>query len=240
MMRRQGMSLVELLVSLSIGTVVIAAVLGVLSSARRTQIIGEKRSELFQGVRVTLNQIKKDLQAAVLREEDEQFTFIGTNEMYNGLPSDTLEFSSASGAPMASLMPTGDLVRVQYYVDMEERTDRMGLVRSAIAMPLPEEIAPEQQDLSTREYCPWAVGLEMTYYDPNEETWVEEWEERTDMPTSVQVVMYVLPAEIEEDVESDIEDMMPFSVTVHLELAAAPIGTEQVAKSEQEPDQEGP
>ena len=234
MRRNAGMSLIELMVALSIGTVVIAAVLGVLASARRTQLIGERRSEVFQSVRVSLNQLEKDLKLAILLDEDEKFQFVGTDEMLGDLPMDSIEFATASGAPMSSLLPTGDLVRVMYYIDIDETTGRDGLVRCAMPMPLPDEVAPEQQDMATREYCPWALGLDTLYYDPTEEAWVEDWQERTDLPSAVQLVVYVLPEETDEEAEPDYQDMMPFSTTVHLLLNSAPVGTGQVSESDDE------
>ncbi len=238
---RDGMTLIEVLVSMSIGAVVVAAVLGVLSTAHRTREQGEKRSDLFQSVRVALDRMERDLRVAVYRSDDPQFEFIGTNLTEAGLSADTIEFSSASGAPLGSLLPTGDLLRVQYYIDVSEDTPHNGLVRQAIGLPLPEEISPEQEELAARGYCPAAVALDLTYYDPTEQTWVEEWQERTELPPSVRIVLYILPEALEEDEETEatLESLMPFSTVVHLMLADAPLGTGQPSSGAAEAGLEG-
>jgi type II secretion system protein J len=224
---RRGMTLIEVLVSLSIGAVVVAAVLGVLSAAHRTREQGEMRSDLFQSVRVALSQMERDLRLAVLRSADEQFEFIGTDLTEAGLPADTVEFSAASGTPLGSLLPTGDLLRVQYYVDVSEEGPHPGLVRQAMSLPLPEDISPEQEELAARAYCPGAVGLDVTYFDPVEQTWVQEWQARTDLPSSVRVVLYILPEALEEDVEATLTSVMPFSTVVHVMVSGAPLGEGQ-------------
>jgi len=238
------MTLVEVLVAMSIGAIVVAAVLGVLSTAQRTREQGEQRSDLFQSVRVALARMERDLRVAVYRADDPQFEFIGTDLTEGGLPADSIEFSSASGTPLTSLLPTGDLLRIQYYIDVSEDTPQVGLVRQAMSLPLLEDIPPEEEELAARGYCPTAVALDITYYDPTEQTWVEEWQERTDLPSSVRIVLYVLPEVPEEDeeVEATPESVMPFSTVVHLMLADAPLGEGQpsVTTAEAGPSGEEP
>ncbi|MBM3471880.1 MAG: prepilin-type N-terminal cleavage/methylation domain-containing protein [Armatimonadetes bacterium] len=224
---RRGMTLIELIMALTIGSMVIGAVLAVLKSANDTQTLGERRADLLQCVRVSLNQMHRDLQLTVTRSNDEQFMFIGTNEGEEGLPTDSIEFTSASGDPMSSLLPTGDLLRMQYYLDLDEETEPTGLVRSALRLPLPEEISPTEAELSARTYCPWAVGLNFEYYDPTQQDWVEEWQERTDVPTAVRISLYVLPEPLDKDVEPTPDDVIPFSTVVQLPLAGTTLGTGQ-------------
>jgi prepilin-type N-terminal cleavage/methylation domain-containing protein len=223
--RRRGLTLIELIVAISIGSMVIAAVLAVLTSANRTQDLGERRSDLFQCVRVSLDRIQQDLQLAVTRANDEQFTFIGTDAVEDGLPMDSLEFTSAAGDPLSSLLPTGDLLRLQYYIDTDDETEQTGFVRSAIPLPLPDTITPTQEDLSSRTYCPWAVGLDINYYDATQQDWAEEWQDRTDLPTAVRLVLYVLPEPPTDAVEVNVNDVMPFSTVVQLSLGQVALGT---------------
>jgi len=229
---RRGMTLIELIMALTIGSMVIASVLAVLSSATRTQDLGERRADLLQCVRVSLEQIQKDLQLAVTRANDEQFTFLGTDSGESELPMDSIEFTSASGDPLSSLLPTGDLVRVQLYIETDEKATQTGLLRSAIRLPLPEEVSPTEAELSTRTYCPMAVGLDLAYYDPTEEDWIEEWQERTDLPTAVRVVLYALTEPPEEGAEPDLRDVTTFSTVVQLMLADAALGIGQPSAEE--------
>lgn len=239
---RGGMTLIEVLVSLSVGAVVVAAVLGVLSTAHRTRKQGEARSDLFQSVRVALSEMERDLRVAAYRSDDPEFEFIGTDLIEEGLPADSVEFASASGSPLTSLLPTGGLLRVQYYVDLSEDSPHRGLVRQAMSIPLPAEIPPEQEELAARVYCPSAVALDMTYYDPLEQAWVEEWQERTELPSSVRIVLYVLPQveEEEEQAEATMESLMPFSTVVHLTLSEAPLGQGQPSAETGETELGGP
>ena len=229
---RRGMTLIELIMALTIGSMVIAAVLAVFKSANSTQALGEHRADLLQCVRVSLDQMHRDLQLAVTRSDDEQFTFIGTDEGQEGLPMDSVEFTSVSGDPLSSLLPTGDLLRMQFYLDMDEATEPTGLVRSALRLPLPEEISPTEAELSARTYCPWAVGLNFEYFDPTQQEWAEEWQERTDMPTAVRILLYVLPEPMEEDVQPGPDDVIAFSTVVQLALADAALGAGQPSAGE--------
>jgi len=232
---RRGLTLIEVVVALSIGSMVIFAVLGVLGTARRSQVAGEERSDLFQSVRVTLNQLQRDLSVAAYVEDDWQFEFIATDEVVNGIPMDTLEFASASGDPLGSVLPTGDLVRVNYYIDIDPDTLHMGLVRSSLSLPLLEEISPEQLELATRRYCPWAAGLDLWFYDTEAQDWTDTWEERTEPPPAVRLVLYTFMIDPEaEDLEEEptIEDVTSFSTVVYLKLADKVLGTGQVREGE--------
>jgi hypothetical protein len=72
------------------------------------------------------------------------------------------------------------------------------------------------------------VALDLSYYDPMEQTWIESWgEENTGLPSSVRVVLYVLPEALEDEVEGTLESLLPFSTVVHLMLANAPLGQGQ-------------
>ncbi len=227
--RRRGMTLIELIIALTIGSMVIAAVLAVLTSATRTQDLGERRADLLQSVRVSLNQMQRDLQFAVMLSTDTegQFAFVGTDSGSDGLPQDVVEFTSASGDPLSSLLPTGDLQRVQLYIDEDDSTEQTGLVRSSLRLPLPEEISPTEAELSARTYCPWAVGLNCEYYDATATDWVEEWEDRTDLPGAVRIVLYALPEPPEGDAEPQLRDVMPFSTVVYLAMGANDLGAGQ-------------
>jgi type II secretory pathway pseudopilin PulG len=221
------MTLIELIMGLTIGSMVIAAVLAVLNSASTTQALGEHRADLLQCVRVSLNQMRRDLQLTVTRSSDEQFTFLGTDDGDEGLPLDSVEFTSISGDPVSSLLPTSDLLRTQFYLDLDEQTEPTGLVRSALRLPLPEDISPTEVELSSRTYCPWAVGLNFEYFDTTQQDWVEEWQERTDVPTAIRILLYVLPEPPKEDAEPSPEDVLAFSTVVQLPLAGAALGTGQ-------------
>jgi type II secretion system protein J len=224
---RVGMTLIELLVALSIGSVVIAAVLAVLTSGQRARDQGEQRSDLFQMVRVVLSQVERDLRVTVTRENDTSFQFVGTNEESSGLPTDSLEFSAASGSPATALLPTSDLIRVRWFIDTDPETPYTGLMREALGLPMPTEVSPEQEELSTRPYCPNAIGLDVTYYDASAQDWVEEWQDRTDLPTAVKVTLYVVQEIPEQGEEIAPGDIMSFSTMARLVLANAPLGTGQ-------------
>jgi type II secretion system protein J len=221
------MTLIEVLVSLSIGSIVIAAVFGVLASAQHAREQGETRSDLFQATRVALDQIERDLRVAVYRSSDTNFDFTGVSDEMNGLPADQLSFAAASGSHGASLLPTGDLVRVSYSIADPRETSRRGFVREALSIPLPASVSLEQEELATREYCPSAVGLDIVYYDPEAQNWVEDWQQRTSLPSAVKVTLYVVPPVRDEESEPDLTDMRLFSTTVCLMLAGAPLGTGQ-------------
>lgn len=232
---RRGLTLIEVVVALSIGSLVIFAVLGVLGTARRSQLAGEERTDLFQSVRVTLNQLERDLSVAAYVEDDWQFEFIATDEVVNGIPMDTLEFATASGDPLGSVLPTGDLVRVNYYIDVDPDTLHAGLVRSSLSIPLLEEMPPEQLELATRRYCPWATGLDLWFYDMEVQDWTDTWEERTEPPPAVRLVLYTFMVDPEagELVEElTIDDVTSFSTVVYLKLADKPLGTGQVREGE--------
>jgi hypothetical protein len=100
-------------------------------------------------------------------------------------------------------------------------------VRSSLRLPLPEKISATETELSARTYCPGAAGLNFEYYDATEEDWVEEWQDRTDLPGAVRVVLYALPETSEESAAPTLSDVMPFSTVVHLALGAQDLGTGQ-------------
>jgi type II secretory pathway pseudopilin PulG len=218
------MTLLEVLVSLSIGAIVIAAVLAVLSTSQRAREQGEARSDLFQAARITLQQIERDLRTAVTRANDPSFTFSGTNQDDNGVPIDELEFAAASGQPAASRLPTSSLVHVKYAIGNLRDSPQPGLLREELGLPMPDPISSDQEELATRMYCPGAIGFDVLYYDPTAQQWVEEWQNQPSPPSAAQVILYVVPLIPGQEAEAQLADAIPFTTTVRLALAGAPLG----------------
>lgn len=221
----RGLTLIEMLVALTLTTLVVSATYAVMRSGTDAQRRGEALTDLLQTARVAMDRLSADLQSAVYVANEDAYTFVGTDSEEAGFPTDMLEFACVAANPRGAETRVSDLCRVRYFVDLEERTEEEGLLRQEFPQPMAEELDPEEEELATREMGRLVVGLDAMYYDSEEQDWMESWEDREGLPPAVRVTL-VLQDPIDE------REQRLFATTVHLRLAGLDIA--EVTRPEEE------
>lgn len=221
--RRRAFTLLELLVAMVILTIAMSITFQAFSSTLR----GWKRGmEVIDGIKhgdFAMGQLASALNSTLyFFNPRKNYAFLVEKDTANGLPADTLSFVTVSGAFMPVHSPFATTPhRLKLYI---EDDDRGHPALFAIAMPA---IAGDEESIHEyeAEYAadPYLVsrsvqGLEILFYDAEEEEWVEEWEEENSIPERIQLMVYVA---------SDDADEEPIVFTRTLEI---PVATSVKAK----------
>ena len=191
MSRRAGFTLVELLLGLSLFSVIGLAAYGSLRSGLEAQRRVSERALEDQLVRGLLDLIAADLEAAFISGGALDSGFIGTNADEDELPRDSLSFVTARGRPDGSLPGEMDLLGVTYEIDVDDETPASGLVRNR--RRILTAAATDADEVKADELAPEVEGLDFEYFDGSE--WQQVWDSSASatLPQAVRVTIQFRP-----------------------------------------------
>jgi type II secretion system protein J len=221
-MKRRAFTLLELIVAMTIFTIVIAAAYALFDSARGLTSRTEFRAQLFQSARAALQSVEDDLRGAVMvaAPNPTDLAFIGTNAGSEKEPVDRLEFVSVNRYTGASydvnktdVVRGGDVSKVSYWIEPDTKRKVHGFVRERPLELLPPN-GPVHRDEDVTEVAQDVVYLNFRYYDGS--TWLEAWDssQTGTLPKAVEVTVYVHGVWRDEDV------FEPFMSRFYLPVAA--------------------
>ena len=119
----KGLTLLEMLISISIIGIIMAVVYGAYMSNVDAIQMTRQEAEVTQKARIVFDRMGKDLASAFIgtgmgEEEGENLlVFIGQDIETDGYPADRLDFTSLSHLPMAGAGPWTDLCEVSYFLE---------------------------------------------------------------------------------------------------------------------------
>ena len=232
-------TLIELVISVSLMTLILVSAYMCLSAGISTQKLIEPRVESVQSARVAMALISADLRAACPLAKE--FDFLGMKRMVGDVEADNLDFATHNYRPRRAR--EGDFCQVSYFLAKDPESDTFSLWRrrnptigvDPLAGGVREEIAKGVR------------GLRFEYYDGWE--WFDTWGDiegrgkaqnrlldpgnLTGMPEAVRITMWFAPtrrAAKEGAVKKDSsEPPLMFQTVARLNLAAtaqtAPTGS---------------
>jgi general secretion pathway protein J len=192
-MKRNGFTLLELVVATIIFTVVVAAAYALFESSRGVSSRAEARATLFQAARAALRAVEDDVRGAVQSGSVFDTGLIGTNAGSADAPADRLELVSVNSQPFRTGTdvpePRIDLSRVTYSIDESTATAATGLVRERHATLTALE-QPAGRDEDVEEISVDVTGVNFRYYDTE---WKDEWDSTSlgKLPKAVEVTVTV-------------------------------------------------
>ena len=131
--RQSGLTLLEILVSVAILTVLLAAVYGTYTSNVEAVQVARSNSKVYQTARIVLDRMIKDLESALievpLSVEGMSLGMIGKNQEINDMEADTLDFTSLAHVSLASGRPQTDLCEIGYSLIKDPDDEGMILYR---------------------------------------------------------------------------------------------------------------
>ena len=223
MSRRAGFTLVELLLGLTLFSVIGLAAYGSLRSGLDAQRRVTQRALEDQLVRGLLNLIAADLEAAFISGGALDSGFIGTNADEDELPRDSLTFVTARGRPDGSLLGEMDLLGVMYKIDVDDETPASGLVRHRRRILTAAATDTDQVDADADELAPEVEGLDFEYFDGSE--WQQVWDSSASasLPRAVRVtIQFRPPGSDGQALDVSFDNLRAVSRTVRIPVTGPP------------------
>jgi general secretion pathway protein J len=194
-MNRKGMTLLEIIVSVSIVVVMASLVYGSARRQMEARDLANRIEERYSMVRIAMSRMAREISMAFLSnhislDKRTQTIFKGVNES----PINRLTFSSFSHQRLKSDVHESDQNVITYYGKQDkENTSLMNLMRyeKRIIDDKPEEFG-EGEVLARG-----IVGLRFRYYDEEKKEWVDSWdtmgiERGNKLPRYVEITLTIM------------------------------------------------
>jgi len=207
----KGFTIVEILVAVTILSVILTIIYGAFASSAKSIIICRKRSDIYQIARLSLHRMAEDISCAFPPKDPNpqniQIGFIGEDEELDGMPSDRLDFISTSHLKSGQGLRNPGLYEIGYHIDIDPDTDEHILFRREDDS-IDDEI---QKGGIALELAERIKGLDFKYYDEEGEE-ADEWysDDKKSLPRMVKIVL---------SLEDENEKMLDFTTQVYLEMS---------------------
>lgn len=175
--RRAGFTVVELLTALVLTIAALSLTYGTFRLALTVEERGTARMELLQRADAAMEMMARDLRSAIGPGMESDYTFESQDVMEGDVSADTLTFVSTVNNPRAQPTICYDLARIRYYLDFDPDTPEVGLVRSQLNFPIPDDEEQQEEATRTMELLPTAESLYIVLYDNASGEWVENSDE---------------------------------------------------------------
>ena len=194
--KNRGFTLVEVMVTAGIVALIMAIIYSAFAGSIRTMEISTEGGDVYRKARLILNHISQEINCAYLPTEQEnpsiQYAFVGNDGEEDGLPRDTLFFTSTA-YPVKG--PSRGLKEIGYGIILDPETDEPALM-------MREDVTPDDLvDEGGRSYLLDAGiwGLDFTFYDARGRDW-ERWDSTASifdgkLPQRVRIAVYYKDAE---------------------------------------------
>ena len=202
--RREGFTLIEMLVSLTILASAMAIVALSFTNIIQAKTFGQKQLNSLHHGDFCMEQIEAALKsAAYFTHTPEKFAFT-LDDDEDKYPADIISFVTYSTAFMPEVNADGEdirhlkygLHRIELSIQENDDDDEPALAVRAVQ----HMIDTDDEDFDIDEIEPWIVskkvkGLNVRVYDEFEDEWKDEWEYEKALPHFVEVTIYLDPPE---------------------------------------------
>lgn len=187
---RSGFTLVEVILSLLLTSLILAALYGCYAAGIRAWRAGMVRADLSQNARVVLDTMTRDLEAAFLSPNGFGTRFVGRNIVDEelGRDLDELTFIAINNDPYLGVNGQSDLQEIQYYIDTDPETPALWLVRRADPTPDNDPFTGGRSSLLGVR----VISLDFRYLG-GRDNWAYEWDSDSRIPRAVRITLTVEP-----------------------------------------------
>ncbi|MCC5844781.1 MAG: prepilin-type N-terminal cleavage/methylation domain-containing protein [Verrucomicrobia bacterium] len=192
-MRRRGFTLLEILLALSILSIISVMIFGSFRSIVESVTATEEAMESLHHGEIVFEQLVSSMRSAAYFDSNpEAFTFLHEPGLGNP-PDDMLSWVTGTMAFLPPRYPTRQGLN-RIFLSIEDIDGQRGLAVSAY----PHLLNPE--DDQVEEIEPWMIsprvkGLRARFYDMRTEEWVDEWEDERQIPQILEITLFMEPLE---------------------------------------------
>ena len=207
----RGFTLLELLIAMTMMTIIAASLYTSMSIGFRARESAEKVVAKGRSVEIAVEMIKGMLASAMDPDGNLAAEFVGEDDVGDdGYAADTLTFYTVDYNPEEDELAS-DMEKVELSVSVREDTDERVIVRKVTTNLLSSEtLDPDEEIL-----CPNVRSMNLQYYDGSD--WQDEWDSGDNdnaLPKAVKITI-VLEKEETEDDDND-EDLYEYTETIML------------------------
>ena len=194
-----GFTLLEILSAAALLAIILTILYSTASVQIRTIEQTRNQGDIDHMARVVMERMADDISSAyfskeVGKEDRVEYLFAGTNGEREGIPEDSLRFTSLCNARYPKIFDTGDIGEIEYYVKEDLKTgEKILLCRHRPLLGDEFDTEGEIYELATN-----LKGLDFHYIDKEGET-TEEWdtEHRPELPSMVRITLLFEDTETE-------------------------------------------
>lgn len=190
-MRRRGFTLLEILLSLSILSIISLMIFGSFRSIVESITATEEAMESLHHGEIVFEQLVSSLRSSAFFDSNPSaYTFL--HEPGMGTPSDDmLSWVTGTMAFLPPRYPTRQGLN-RIFLSIEDIDGQRGLAVSAYPHLL------NLEDDQVEEIEPWMIsprvkGLRARFYDVRTDEWVDEWEDERQIPQFLEITLYLEP-----------------------------------------------
>ncbi|MDY7036264.1 MAG: prepilin-type N-terminal cleavage/methylation domain-containing protein [Thermodesulfobacteriota bacterium] len=129
----KGLTLLEVLISIIILSIILAAIYGAYTSNVETIQIVREHSQVYQTARIVFDRMSKDLESSfievALSDEKIKLGMIGKDRDIAGQDADSIDFTTLTHLPLTEKSPRTDLCEVGYYLEEDPENEGFVLYR---------------------------------------------------------------------------------------------------------------
>ena len=210
----KGFTLLEVLVSMAILVIIMAALYSAYTTNVEAIQIARQNGEIHQTARIVLDRITKDLQSALIRtsvsSETIKLGLIGEDREIDGRRADRIDFTTVTHLPLTEKGPASDLCEIGYLID--EDSEGQGLVLLRRDDPSVDE--DFTQGGSLQEMARNVLEFNLTYQDVQGET-SDRWNTPENLPGPGLPVLIKVRLVLKDELDRE----HVFSTAIHPELA---------------------
>jgi prepilin-type N-terminal cleavage/methylation domain-containing protein len=185
--RRRGFTLIELIVSMALVAMLLAATSHVFATALTGRQRLRANSTELSAVRRAYDVIARDMHSGIVPPDDSGLEF-GLNSETAGLGSGMLQFAAVNGDPLLVGRAANETSLIQYAVAEDPRTGRPTLWRYETPYPIEDGTDPTTDpDTRALPLLPGVIGASYLFYSEAEQNWVETWEDLTGLPNAIRM-----------------------------------------------------
>lgn len=176
--KREGFTLIEVLVAVTILAIVVTGLYSSLFPVLKVQAVVERQVEMGREVRRFLDTLSTEIRSLYFAAGDEYTFFSGTLGEYEGSALGEVSFTSFSYSVIRKGRPSSDLYEIRYYLEGDHASNENDEdSSSSVTYVLKKDIGSpfiEGSGLMGLEVIGNVTAFELEYYDGKE--WLRYWD----------------------------------------------------------------